>query len=77
MTFIDVSVPLDLALPDYPGNTPFSLDAIERIARGDNSNLSTLHSLCDVEPGEYDRSCLPLRLVGSDGAPARVVLRRS
>jgi arylformamidase len=27
-----------------------------------------------VEPGEYELLCLPLRLEGSDGAPARVVL---
>lgn len=208
MKLIDVSVPLDLALPNYPGNTPFSLDAIKRIALGDSSNVSTLHisthggthvdaprhffdhgagvdalpldllvgrarvielvtrrgitaedlagldlsadlrvlfktsnsqrwgsaefqpdyvgvadsgarhlvehgvkvvgvdylsveefktpgapahhillgagvivieglNLRGVEPGEYDMYCLPLRLVGSDGAPARVVLRRS
>ena len=31
--------------------------------------------LSDVEPGEYDLSCLPLRIQGGDGAPARVVLR--
>ena len=30
--------------------------------------------LSRVEPGEYELVCLPLRLVGSDGAPARVVL---
>jgi arylformamidase len=29
-----------------------------------------------VEPGDYELICLPLRLVGSDGAPARAVLRR-
>ena len=27
-----------------------------------------------VEPGSYELHCLPLRLVGSDGAPARAVL---
>jgi arylformamidase len=27
-----------------------------------------------VEPGKYQLACLPLRLVGSDGAPARAVL---
>jgi arylformamidase len=32
--------------------------------------------LRDVEPGPYDLICLPLRLVGSDGAPARAVLVR-
>jgi arylformamidase len=34
-------------------------------------------NLHDVEPGVYEMFCLPLRVVGSDGAPARVVLRRS
>lgn len=29
-----------------------------------------------VEPGEYELFCLPLKLVGSDGAPARTVLVR-
>jgi kynurenine formamidase len=59
MKLIDVSVPLDVNLPTYPGNTPFSLETIKRIARGDET------------------FCCPLRVVGSDGAPARVVLRRS
>jgi len=27
-----------------------------------------------VSPGSYDLMCLPMKLVGSDGAPARVVL---
>ncbi|PKO18581.1 MAG: cyclase [Chloroflexi bacterium HGW-Chloroflexi-10] len=30
--------------------------------------------LYHVEPGEYQLFCLPLKLVGSDGAPARTVL---
>jgi arylformamidase len=29
-----------------------------------------------VDPGEYELICAPLKLVGSDGAPARVLLRR-
>jgi arylformamidase len=32
--------------------------------------------LRDVEPGDYELFCAPLKLVGSDGAPARVLLRR-
>lgn len=28
-----------------------------------------------VEPGEYELLCLPLKIAGSDGAPARAVLR--
>jgi arylformamidase len=43
MKLIDVSVPLDPTLPTYPNNTPFSLEPIKRIARGDSSNVSTLH----------------------------------
>jgi arylformamidase len=31
--------------------------------------------LSEVEPAEYDMSCLPLRVAGGDGAPARVILR--
>src|SRR5215204_2579013 len=43
MKLIDVSVPLDAALPTYPSNTPFSLEPIKRVARGESSNVSTLH----------------------------------
>jgi arylformamidase len=43
MKLIDVSVPLDAQLPTYPHNTPFALEAIKRIARGDSSNVSTVH----------------------------------
>jgi arylformamidase len=32
-------------------------------------------ALADVPPGEYELLCLPLRIAGVDGAPARVVLR--
>jgi arylformamidase len=30
----------------------------------------------NVEPGEYELLCLPLKIIGSDGAPARAVLRK-
>ena len=43
MTFIDVTVPLDANLPVYPGNVPFSIEAIKRMSRGDSSNVSALH----------------------------------
>lgn len=43
MKLIDVTVPLDAHLPVYPGNSPFVLEPIKRIARGDSSNVSTLH----------------------------------
>ena len=33
-------------------------------------------NLADIEPGDYELVCLPLKLQGSDGAPARAILRR-
>lgn len=32
--------------------------------------------LKDVAPGEYELVCLPLKIIGGDGAPARAVLRK-
>jgi len=32
--------------------------------------------LSEVEAGEYELICLPIKIAGADGAPARVVLRR-
>src|SRR5437588_6432656 len=43
MKLIDVSVPLDANLPTYPGNTPYTLEPIKRLARGDSSNVSSVH----------------------------------
>ena len=43
MKLIDVTVPIDETLPTYPNNTPFSLESIKRLARGDSSNVSSLH----------------------------------
>ena len=34
-------------------------------------------NLAAVQPGEYELICLPLKIVGSDGAPARAVLRKA
>ena len=33
-------------------------------------------NLSAIKPGKYDLVCLPLKIMGSDGAPARAVLRR-
>jgi arylformamidase len=33
-------------------------------------------NLSEAEPGMYEMYCLPLRIPGADGAPARVILRR-
>lgn len=34
-------------------------------------------NLSDISPGEYELLCLPLRITGGDGAPARALLRPS
>ena len=34
-------------------------------------------NLSNVDPGEYELICLPLKLTGAEGAPARVVLRKN
>ena len=31
-------------------------------------------NLNNIKPGRYDLTCLPLKLIGSDGAPARAIL---
>jgi len=43
MKLIDVSVPIDATLPTYPNDTPFSLEPVKRLTRGDGANVSTLH----------------------------------
>src|SRR5262245_9994232 len=43
MKLVDVSVPLDANLPSYPGNLPYTLEPVKRLARGDSSNVSSLH----------------------------------
>ncbi len=43
MKLIDVSLPLQASLPNYPGNTPFTLEPIKRLADGHSSNVSSLH----------------------------------
>jgi len=59
--------------------------SIDRIGQGDfaahrellGAGVIVLEGLdlSDVAPGEYELICLPLPLVGADGAPARVILR--
>lgn len=34
-------------------------------------------NLADIKPGSYELICLPIRLVGAEGAPARAVLRQN
>lgn len=49
--------------------------AVHRILLGAGVWLLEGLDLCDVVCGDYDLTCLPLRLEGADGAPARALLR--
>lgn len=42
MKIIDITVPLSPNLAVYPGDPPFSLDPVARVARGDGSNVSRI-----------------------------------
>jgi arylformamidase len=56
----------------------FNQDMVEThqtILRADIWIIEGLN-LSAVEPGAYELICLPLKLVGSDGSPARAVLRK-
>ena len=47
-----------------------------RALLGNNVLIIEGLNLSDAEPGVYEMYCLPLRIAGADGAPARVVLKR-
>src|SRR3954467_11206861 len=47
-----------------------------RALLGNNVLIIEGLNLSDAEPGLYEMYCLPLRIAGADGAPARVVLKR-
>ena len=73
--FLDVSVPLALGLPTYPGNPPFEFEPVKRIANGDSSNVSrmvigTHGERCSLRVYRLSCPCLPLRIAGAD-APRR------
>ena len=60
---------------DGPSIAPWhDLEAPHQILLG--AGIVVVEGLClsHVKPGRYDLICLPLPLVGSDGAPARAVL---
>lgn len=51
-------------------------DAVHRALLGAGVWLLEGLDLSGIEPGEYELLCLPLRIAGADGAPARAFLRR-
>lgn len=72
-----VSREIQLVGTDYLSVSPFkqSRPTHEAFLRAAVILLEGL-DLTDVEPGDYNLICLPLKIKGSDGAPARAVLTR-
>ncbi len=48
--------------------------AVHRLFLGSGIVIVEGLNLSDVEPGDYTLACLPLKVIGGDGAPARAVL---
>lgn len=63
---------------DYLSVGGFFEDGVEthQILLGANVWIIEGLNLAKVEPGKYELVCLPVKIKGSDGAPARAVLRR-
>ena len=80
----DVTVPLSREVPTFPGDPRFEMEFVHRIEDGKPYNVAYLklgaHAGTHVDaPFHFLRDGktveLPLRVVGADGSPARVVLR--
>jgi arylformamidase len=53
----------------------FSSPDVHRTLLGNGTIIIEGLDLREVEPGDYEMICLPMKIEGGDGAPARVVLR--
>jgi arylformamidase len=62
---------------DYLSIGPFGDDivTVHRLLLGAGVIAVEGLDLSEVEPGRYELLCFPLKIAGSDGAPARVALR--
>jgi len=49
---------------------------VHRLLLGNEILIIEGLNLKDAEPGEYEMICLPLKIEGADGAPARVIIRK-
>lgn len=62
---------------DYLSVDPYNDDAMPSHMALLNAHIAIIEgcNLLEVSPGEYELICLPLRLAGLDGSPARAILR--
>lgn len=63
---------------DYLSIGGFYHDTVETHVTILGAGIAVLEglNLSEVTPGDYELICLPLKIAGADGAPARAVLRR-
>jgi len=76
--------------PEYIANRGIQLIGVDYLSVGSfkhsgryvhktllSSGIWTIEglNLSDVTPGKYNLICLPLRIVGGDGAPARAIIK--
>ena len=63
---------------DYLSVGGYQKDIVEchRILLGAEVWIIEGLDLSKVKPGAYDLVCLPLKILGADGAPARAILRK-
>ena len=71
--WMDISVPIHTGMVHWPDNPPVRVEYMLHIERGDICTVSTL-SMGSHTGTHMD--CLPLKITGSDGSPARAILRR-
>lgn len=64
---------------DYLSIGGFRHDTVETHVSILSAGIAVIEGLdlALVEPGDYELICLPLKIAGADGAPARALLRRS
>ncbi|NQS91505.1 MAG: cyclase family protein [Chloroflexi bacterium] len=72
-----VSLGVEVVGVDYLSVAPFADPApTHRVLLENNVIIIEGLDLSKIESGEYHLMCLPLKIGGSDGAPARVLLQR-
>jgi kynurenine formamidase len=69
--WIDISVPIHTGMVHWPDNPPMRVEYLMHMERGDEGL-----DLSQVDPGIYELACLPIKITGSDGGPARAILRK-
>ena len=63
---------------DYLSVGGFRQDSVETHVALLGNGIWVMEGLAlgEVEPGDYELVCLPLKWAGAEGAPARAILRR-